>query len=466
MSVRSLAARPNLENLKKQARQLFKACLSGDPDACSRVRDVLPPFSKSSDSQLQGSIALTDAQSVVALEYGFASWTKLKHHIESGSESPTVETPQQQIAQALEASDGERLRALLDGNPDLQGRIVHALRLRSRFHNLLSRQFPARISSLQTDVDDLLASGIADVVSENRKDNLKKVKASCKHVTELANKIQNQDETAGSRLVAALDALTSNDPKALTDFLERDSDVRSEILEATRTGLVLRNYVTHEVRTPFNAIIGFSRLLRRDHKQLTDTHKVRLETVITRAERLLELINDLLDMTKAETGQMNVSPQIFDVADLVDQCVAKVSASADDGVELKRDVPDDIGRANTDAGRLRQVLSNLLMNALKFMDAGTVTASARRTNGELLLSVRDTGNGIPGDALPGIFDECWQVGSGEDGPWGRGLAGGVMLSNTRRFAELLGGSIEVESEIGKGSIFTVRVPADYGGRGG
>lgn len=463
MSARRLAVRPNLDNLKKQARQLLKACQSGEPDAYSRVQDVLPPFSGTSDSDIQERIVLTDAQSVVALEYGFASWTKLKHHVESVS--PVAEMPQQQIAQALEASDGERLRALLDGNPVLQIQIVHALRLRSRFHNLLSRQFPARISSLQTDVDDLLASGIADVVPEKGKENLKKVKSACKHVTALATRIQNQDETSGTRLGAALDALTSDDPNLLSDFLERDSAAHSEILEATRTGLVLRHHVTHEIRTPFNAIIGFSRLLRRDRdKRLTDSHKIRLETVITRSQKVLELINDLLDLTRVETGQVRVNPETFEVADLIDQCVSKVSASAHDGVELNQDVPDDIGQVNTDVGRLRQVLFNLLWNALNFTGEGRVTVSARRTNGHLRLSVNDTGKGIPEEALPSLFDVCEQVERNDRALGGWGLEPRLGISLTKRLTELLGGTISVESEVGEGSTFTVRVPADYGRR--
>jgi signal transduction histidine kinase len=147
-------------------------------------------------------------------------------------------------------------------------------------------------------------------------------------------------------------------------------------------------------------------------------------------------------------------------------------------VELKQDVADDIGEANTDKARVQQMVINLLSNAIKFTEVGKVTVSAvcasldtpsisstatrnERSRGAsemLVISVSDTGKGIPADELPTLFDEYRQV-EGSESSVQKGT--GLGLSITKKFAELLGGSIGVESEVGKGSTFTVRVPVEY-----
>ncbi len=127
------------------------------------------------------------------------------------------------------------------------------------------------------------------------------------------------------------------------------------------------------------------------------------------------------------------------------------------GVKLEQDVADGIEQANTDQGRVRQMLINLLSNAIKFTDSGSVTVQARQENGLLVLSVSDTGQGIPEDEVLTIFDEYRQVEGSDKEHKGTGLG----LSITKQFAELLGGSIGVESGVGKGSTFTVRVPVVY-----
>ena len=124
---------------------------------------------------------------------------------------------------------------------------------------------------------------------------------------------------------------------------------------------------------------------------------------------------------------------------------------------MEQDVADGIEQANTDQGRLRQMLINLLSNAIKFTDSGSVTVQARQENGQFVLSVSDTGQGIPEDEVLTIFDEYRQVKGSDREHKGTGLG----LSITKQFAELLGGSIDVESQVEKGSVFTVRVPVVY-----
>ena len=170
------------------------------------------------------------------------------------------------------------------------------------------------------------------------------------------------------------------------------------------------------------------------------------------------MIDDLLDLSKIEAGSVDVNPERFDVRELVTSACDTVSPLIQEGVELRHDVADDIGEANTDKARLQQMVINLLSNAIKFTDSGSVTVSASQANGQLVLSVTDTGKGIPADELPTIFDEYRQA-EGSESSVQKGT--GLGLSITKKFAELLGGTIGVESEVGKGSTFTVRVPVEY-----
>jgi signal transduction histidine kinase len=151
-----------------------------------------------------------------------------------------------------------------------------------------------------------------------------------------------------------------------------------------------------------------------------------------------------------------VNPEQFNVKELVATCCDTVSPLIQEGVELKPDVSD--GEANIDKARVQQMVINLLSNAIKFTDSGIVTVSAATEDGQLVISVSDTGKGIPADELPTLFDEYRQV-EGSESSVQKGT--GLGLSITKKFAELLGGSIGVESEIGKGSTFTVRVPVTY-----
>ena len=196
------------------------------------------------------------------------------------------------------------------------------------------------------------------------------------------------------------------------------------------------------------------------------------------------MINDLLDLSKIEAGRMDVNVQTFDVNRVVLSACDVVSPLVQEGVELHSDIPDDIGQANTDQQRLQQMLINLLSNAVKFTDEGRVTVTASRgqgagstgdysgasrvspdhgqritDNSDLVISVADTGKGIPNDEIATLFDEYRQVEGQSESAIQKGT--GLGLSITKRFVELLGGTIRVESEVGKGSTFTLTIPLEY-----
>ncbi|NKB72528.1 MAG: hypothetical protein GKR89_36085 [Candidatus Latescibacteria bacterium] len=217
--------------------------------------------------------------------------------------------------------------------------------------------------------------------------------------------------------------------------------------------------MSHELRTPLNAIKGFTRLVLRRQTELTPRNRANLEKVTQASDHLLALINDLLDLSKIEVGRMEVNAAAFAVEPLVAGCVATVSPLVGQGVELRYEIAPDLDQAHTDEARLRQMLINLLSNAIKFTAAGQVAVQAARENDQLVIRVADTGQGIPAAELATIFDEYRQVQGSDPGQKGTGLG----LSITRRFAQLLGGGIEVQSQLGEGTVFTLRLPLVYAG---
>ena len=154
---------------------------------------------------------------------------------------------------------------------------------------------------------------------------------------------------------------------------------------------------------------------------------------------------------------MDVNIDPFDLQALIAGCCAEMEPLVKPGVKLGYDVADGIEEAKTDQARVRQIIINLLSNALKFTEHGEVAVRAAREDDSVVIAVSDTGPGIPGDALDTIFEEFQQV-EGSD-PQHKGT--GLGLPITKGFAELLGGSISVQSEMGKGSTFTARVPVVY-----
>jgi signal transduction histidine kinase len=217
--------------------------------------------------------------------------------------------------------------------------------------------------------------------------------------------------------------------------------------------------MSHELRTPLNAIRGFASLVLRKEETLSDRGQENLEKVDKASDHLLAMINDLLDLSKIEAGRMDVNPVTFEAKHLIAYCVSTVSPLVKEGVELNYEV-DVKGKTYTDEVRLRQMTINLLSNAIKFTDVGEVKLRLSQDKEMLEIAVRDTGKGIPEDELPTIFDEYRQV-KGDENAVQKGT--GLGLSITKKFAELLGGTIAVESKVGKGSIFTVRIPAVYKG---
>jgi signal transduction histidine kinase len=217
--------------------------------------------------------------------------------------------------------------------------------------------------------------------------------------------------------------------------------------------------MSHELRTPLNAIIGFSEVLsqqmfgEQNPKQLEY-----LDDITSSGRHLLALINDILDLSKVEAGQMELQPSDFSVRQALESALTMVRERASrQGIELTLDVELDSDVIEADERKIKQVLFNLLSNAVKFTPAGGhVTVTARNDPDSIRISVSDTGVGIAATDQDRIFEAFQQVGSG---PRGAQEGTGLGLGLARRFVELHGGRIDVDSEPGVGSTFTVTLPA-------
>jgi signal transduction histidine kinase len=215
--------------------------------------------------------------------------------------------------------------------------------------------------------------------------------------------------------------------------------------------------MSHELRTPLSAILGFADLLLTSPKeQLSARARESLERIKRNGDHLLGLINDVLDLAKAEAGRVEVRLAPVNVAILARACVAEVE-SLRSGKNLRLTVTgaETPIETVTDAQRVRQILLNLLANAIKFTDEGDVVVTVQETTNEVAISVQDTGIGIPVHAMKELFQDFHQLEAGD----GRRYDGtGVGLALSRRLARALGGEIEVRSRQGEGSTFTLILP--------
>ncbi|MBP2233975.1 signal transduction histidine kinase/DNA-binding response OmpR family regulator/HAMP domain-containing protein/ElaB/YqjD/DUF883 family membrane-anchored ribosome-binding protein [Sinorhizobium kostiense] len=220
--------------------------------------------------------------------------------------------------------------------------------------------------------------------------------------------------------------------------------------------------MSHELRTPLNAIIGYSEMLieeARDHEE--DDLVPDLEKIASAGRHLLSLINDILDLSKIEANKMEVFLETFDLTDLLRDVSATVAPlMAKNRNEFIQDLDGDLGTMHSDQTKLRQNLFNLLSNAAKFTSGGQVQLSVRRenrANGDwLVFKVSDTGIGMTPEQQDRLFNAFTQA----DASTTRNYGGtGLGLSITRSFCRMIGGVIKVDSEVGKGSVFTMEVPA-------
>ncbi len=233
----------------------------------------------------------------------------------------------------------------------------------------------------------------------------------------------------------------------------------AELAEATAAKSAFLASMSHELRTPLNSIIGFSGLLGQGLAgPLTEEQETQIGMISRSGRHLLSLIDDVLDLSKVEAGGVEVITEPFDAREVLAEVTAQLAPlMAEKGLALESVLPATPAEVTTDKGKVRQILLNLLGNAIKFTDAGGIEARLeRKDGGALAFSIADTGPGIPAESLERIFEPFAQVDQhgSEAKPPGTGLG----LSISREYARMLGGDVSVRSEWGGGATFTLTVP--------
>jgi signal transduction histidine kinase len=233
------------------------------------------------------------------------------------------------------------------------------------------------------------------------------------------------------------------------------ADQGNTLTKANRVKTEFLTSMSHELRTPLSAIIGFADLLISSPRENLSTRaRESIERIKRNGEHLLSLINDVLDLAKAEAGKVDI--RLMNLPLLIRSCVAEVeSLRGEKDLRLAADVGEAILETMTDSQRVRQILLNLLSNAIKFTERGEVVVTVHFGTDDIQVAVRDTGLGIPASALPELFRDFKQLDAGD----GRRYPGtGIGLALSRRLARALGGEIEVRSRAGEGSTFTLVLP--------
>jgi len=346
----------------------------------------------------------------------------------------------------------------------------------------------------------VLAAGAVDFVSEDRLERLgpavaREIRRSARGAAKSAAKVETDDGVASRRqLEEANERLRQNvedlkrsreiSSRTLASYQRRALEMeiirqqnedldrlaadlaRAKRIEEERARDIeaaarlksefLANF-SHEIRTPLNGIIGYCDLLMRgEGSRLTPHGRRDLNVIKSNARTLLSLINDILDLSKIEAGRVEVVTEDVDISELIDECTATVrEILRGKEVELTSTVSPRAATAYTDSLKLRQICLNLLSNAAKFTDNGEIAVTVSDQGNELIIVVEDTGSGIPADELPHIFEKFRQV----DGSSTRRVGGtGLGLAIVRELSHVLGGRVEVESQLGRGSRFTVHLP--------
>ncbi|CAA9307959.1 MAG: hypothetical protein AVDCRST_MAG11-1286 [uncultured Gemmatimonadaceae bacterium] len=253
-------------------------------------------------------------------------------------------------------------------------------------------------------------------------------------------------DLAVAREIAERAALTLENARLL-ESMRRASLVKSNFLAA----------MSHELRTPLTAVLGYTELLTEGIAgPLTPAQYHHLSRIAASGAHLLSLVNEILDFSRAESGEATVHLEELDAVAIARSALAIVEPlAAAKGLDLGTEMPAGAVAIRSDAGKLRQILINLLGNAVKFTDAGEVRLTVRVDGGQLWLVVADSGLGIAENDLERIFDPFWQV---EQSHTRRHGGTGLGLSLVRTLARALGGEVAVESTLGRGSRFTVHLP--------
>jgi len=269
-----------------------------------------------------------------------------------------------------------------------------------------------------------------------------------------------------NRMITAL-AASQEEIRQYQELLEERIRQRTQELEKAMHGALAASQakseflanISHELRTPMNGLLGMLDLVL--DSPVAGEQREQVEIAQRCAYSLLDLLNDILDLSKIEAGRMILEKVPFDLRSVAEDCVrAQGAKAAQKGVELRFEYIGDVTNVTGDPLRLRQIVANLLSNAIKFTEKGWVSVRQSVSPGadgklSMVLDVADTGAGIPAEKVPLIFEKFTQADSSISRKYG---GTGLGLAITKRLVELQGGQIRVESRVGRGSTFTVEIP--------
>ncbi|NVO09164.1 MAG: response regulator [Bacteroidales bacterium] len=247
------------------------------------------------------------------------------------------------------------------------------------------------------------------------------------------------------------------------ELIEQNTELemqKKQLGEANRLKTSFLSNMSHELRTPLNSVIALSGVLnRRLAKQIPDEEYGYIEVIERNGKHLLSLINDILDISRIEAGREEIEVESFNINDLISEVIAMINPQVKQkNIELIHLEKNSDLFLSSDIRKCRHILQNLIGNAVKFTEKGKVEVAAFKIDGNIIVSVLDTGIGISEKHLPHIFDEFRQA----DGSTSRKFGGtGLGLAIAKKYANLMGGSISVISSVGQGSEFTLTLPSSY-----
>lgn len=303
--------------------------------------------------------------------------------------------------------------------------------------------------SINTSYSNLIASERTRIFAEHLSRMNQQLEAQSEELQDQSEELQ--DQTA--ELQRTTDELQEQN-------IELESQ-RKQVEAANKLKSEFLSNMSHELRTPLNSIMALSRvLIMQASGKLDDDEKNYLEIVERNGKHLLALINDILDLSKIEAGKMDINPKLISLGNFLQIAKENLQGLAEQkSLLLTLDIPENVPQIETDESRLHQVMTNIIGNAVKFTDQGSVAITVEFDSKNIFIKIKDTGIGISKEDLPSIFDEFRQV----DGTSSRQHEGtGLGLAIASKMMKILKGKIDVESKLGEGSLFTIRIPIKWG----
>lgn len=317
------------------------------------------------------------------------------------------------------------------------------------FFDLLHPEDKPRIKKMQEKIKSgKVIESTRELRLKNNEDEYIWVESTFKSITDL--------EGVNKEIICATRDITGR--KRIETKLKMQT---AKAIEANKLKSQFLANMSHELRTPLNSIIGFTtRVLKKSGEILPEIQKENLEIVKEEANHLLSLINDLLDYSKIEARKMDVHIESFDLREVIKESLDMTKSIGEEkNVGFKEIIDNNMNMIiKSDRIKLKQIITNLLSNAFKYSEKGTVKLLIENQDNNFRIVVSDEGIGINEYELESIFDEFHQV----DGSYTRKVGGtGLGLAITKRFVEMLNGSIKAKSTVGNGSSFSITIPCDY-----